>query len=161
MVLPLIGHSIGSAKKERKRFRVHCFNKYKCIDGFKIMSPNYSIKLDGLCLLTNNKYCILNQFHKNITEDLICHLVAWLICLYRCFAFSLEGTNALCCIWPHIGLLFFLVDTFQIWVWDLNLCNKLNDLPYSDLGCIHEDTGNRPLKLGQFLTFREFSLFTG
>ena len=41
----------------------------------------------------------------------------------------------------------------------MNLYNKLIDLSYSDLGRIHKDTGNRPLKLGQFFNIREFSLF--
>ena len=37
--------------------------------------------------------------------------------------------------------------------------NKINDLPYSDLGRIHKDTGNGPLQLGHFFNFREFSVF--
>ena len=41
----------------------------------------------------------------------------------------------------------------------MNLYNELKDLPYSDLGRIHKDTGNRPLKLGQFFSPCEFSLF--
>ena len=44
-------------------------------------------------------------------------------------------------------------------MWDMNLYNKVNDLPYLDLDRIHKDTGNRPLNLGQFFSFREFSLF--
>ena len=40
----------------------------------------------------------------------------------------------------------------------MNLYNKYNNLPYSDLSRIHKDTGNRPLKLGQFFDSVEFSL---
>ena len=53
-------------------------------------------------------------------------------------------------------LTFFLVDTSQIWVWGMNIYNKHNNLPYSDLWRIHKDTGNRPLKLGQFFSLGEF-----
>ena len=41
----------------------------------------------------------------------------------------------------------------------MNLYNKHNNLPYSYLGRTHKDTGNGPLKLGQFFIFGEFSLF--
>ena len=41
----------------------------------------------------------------------------------------------------------------------MNLYNKLNDLPYSDLVRIHKDTGNGPLNLGQYFSFLEFSVF--
>ena len=58
-------------------------------------------------------------------------------------------------------LTFFLVNASQIWVSDMNLYNKLNDLPYLDLGRIHKDTGNRPLKLGQFFSFVNFHGFIG
>ena len=66
----------------------------------------------------------------------------------------LGPSHALCSIWPH-----FLVDTTKIWQCIMNLYNLYKKLSYSDFGRIHKATVNRPLKLGQFFNFSEFSLF--
>ena len=41
----------------------------------------------------------------------------------------------------------------------MNLYNLYKDLSYSDFDCTHKATGNRPLKLGQFFNFGDFSFF--
>ena len=43
--------------------------------------------------------------------------------------------------------------------YDRNMSVDYEYLPYSELGRIHKDIGNRPLKLGHFFRFGEFSLF--
>ena len=43
-------------------------------------------------------------------------------------------------------------------MWNMNQYNKHYNLPYSVFGSIVKGSGNRPLKLGQFFNFGEFSL---
>ena len=61
------------------------------------------------------------------------------------------------CTWQKKTFVASIRITIQMYSDDMNLFNKHNNLPYSDLGRIHKDTGNRPLKLGQFFSLGDFS----
>ena len=79
------------------------------------------------------------------------------ILIWRYYKLAFCWMNVCNFVWNFIWSL--LTNTIQIWVWIRNLYNKHKKLPYSELGRIHKDTFNRPLKLGHFFSFGEFSLF--
>ena len=68
---------------------------------------------------------------------------------------------ALCNIWPFIGALFSMeiLPKSDYWIWIYTIHMKICHVQSWAVYSISKATGNRTIRLGQFFTFSNFSLF--